>query len=318
MCKHQVAWLLHEHPFGDPAERLMVRMLGTRLGFTGGCTMEDISDLTVALLQLRMQPNARAAEQPEARVTEAVAAAASPTEFPSQRAMDNHAERVRAEMERQLALLNGLAPERRRVFMQTHLSSVLQCTRLMETTAGKPFEDYSDISASHVSFKRHRNPLEATAAKRKHASNTTPAAQADFPVQQQDNAMHISKGFANKRTARQAAAHVQQCLDSRTRTIDGLSERQQAPAVAPPTVAQPSAQPLQARLVQSQPCTATRPPLQPDMQMQPPQVQPQSAFDPLALLSQYRPWRDMRRAEAAPATGNAVNLASCLQHPRRE
>jgi hypothetical protein len=49
MCKHQIAWLLAEFPYGDQAERLIVSMPGTRLGFVEGCSMEDISDLTTEL-----------------------------------------------------------------------------------------------------------------------------------------------------------------------------------------------------------------------------------------------------------------------------
>jgi hypothetical protein len=53
-CKHHVAWLLSQAPDSNKEEamRLIVCMLGTRLGFSGGCSMEDIKDLFDALLAL--------------------------------------------------------------------------------------------------------------------------------------------------------------------------------------------------------------------------------------------------------------------------
>jgi hypothetical protein len=51
ICKHQVAWLVALAPLVHRAdvECLSVLMLGTRLGFTGGASMEDNSSLTHAL-----------------------------------------------------------------------------------------------------------------------------------------------------------------------------------------------------------------------------------------------------------------------------
>jgi hypothetical protein len=53
-CKHQVAWLLSLAPAEGKAEaeHLVLSRLGTLLGFEGGCTMESISDLSVALKNL--------------------------------------------------------------------------------------------------------------------------------------------------------------------------------------------------------------------------------------------------------------------------
>jgi hypothetical protein len=54
-CKHQVALLLSLAPADrkTDAERLVLSRLGTLLGFAGGCTMESIADLSVALKSLR-------------------------------------------------------------------------------------------------------------------------------------------------------------------------------------------------------------------------------------------------------------------------
>jgi hypothetical protein len=48
-CAHQVAWLLSEFPFGHPTHRVILRMLVTRFGFDGGCSMESITAVTSAL-----------------------------------------------------------------------------------------------------------------------------------------------------------------------------------------------------------------------------------------------------------------------------
>lgn len=280
MCKHQVAWLLHEYASGDDAARLIIRMLGTRLGFAGGCTMEDISDLTIALLQLCMQPNATAAVQPDSTAQASEAAEASTaTEYPGQRAMDNLGCRVRAEVEKQLALLHHVAPERRRVFMQAHVSGIMQLTRLLESAAGKPFEEYGNLSATNVSFKRHRHPLECNTVKRTPAPDKSTEAQADFPAQQPDNAKHISKGFANNRTARQAAAHVQQCLDLQRFPASGMCQGLQASAVAQPAVTQ-----RRTPSVQSQP----PPPLEPTIQQPPPEENVPSVHELGAYVRQQR------------------------------
>jgi hypothetical protein len=53
-CKHQVAWLLSLAPAERQAdaERLVLPFLGTLLGFSGACSVESISDRSVALKNL--------------------------------------------------------------------------------------------------------------------------------------------------------------------------------------------------------------------------------------------------------------------------
>jgi hypothetical protein len=53
-CKHHIAWLLAQAPDNRQPEavRMVVQMLGTRLGFAGGCAMEDTSNLFHALQDL--------------------------------------------------------------------------------------------------------------------------------------------------------------------------------------------------------------------------------------------------------------------------
>jgi hypothetical protein len=46
---HQVAWLLSEFPFGDPTHRVILRILGMRFNFDGGCSMESITAVISAL-----------------------------------------------------------------------------------------------------------------------------------------------------------------------------------------------------------------------------------------------------------------------------
>jgi hypothetical protein len=122
--------------------------------------------------------------------------------------------------------------------MQAHLSGIMKLMRLLESAAGKPFEEYGNLSDSNVSFKRHRHPLERNTVKRTTAPDKSTEAQVDVPAQQPDNAKHISKGFANNRTARQAAAHVQQCLVSQIFPASGMCQGLQASAVAQPAVTQ--------------------------------------------------------------------------------
>jgi hypothetical protein len=66
---------------------------------------------------------------------------------------------------KQLPLLHQIAQERRRVFIQAHLSGNVQLTRLMKSAAGEPFEEYGNLYASNVSFKLHRHPLDHNAVK---------------------------------------------------------------------------------------------------------------------------------------------------------
>lgn len=49
ICHHQVAYLMQQSCDQAAAEKLLYKMLGVRFGFLGGCTEEDISDLTEAL-----------------------------------------------------------------------------------------------------------------------------------------------------------------------------------------------------------------------------------------------------------------------------
>jgi uncharacterized Zn finger protein len=57
-CKHHIAWLLAQAPddWQPKAIRVVVKMLGTRLGFVCGCTMEDSSNLFHALQALHCRP----------------------------------------------------------------------------------------------------------------------------------------------------------------------------------------------------------------------------------------------------------------------
>jgi hypothetical protein len=77
-CKHQVAWLLSLAPAErkTDAERLVLSRLGTLLGFASGCSMESISELSVALKNLL--PVA-----PDLSVSDPVAAAAPPSPEPA-------------------------------------------------------------------------------------------------------------------------------------------------------------------------------------------------------------------------------------------
>jgi hypothetical protein len=61
-CKHQVAWLLALAPpeGQDKAERLVLHGLGTLLCFAGGCSMEDITDLSDGLKKLSVDDQAGA------------------------------------------------------------------------------------------------------------------------------------------------------------------------------------------------------------------------------------------------------------------
>jgi hypothetical protein len=54
-CKRLMAWLLAQYPYGDSAERSSVKMLGARLEFVVGCSMDDIQDLAVELSSLQLQ-----------------------------------------------------------------------------------------------------------------------------------------------------------------------------------------------------------------------------------------------------------------------
>lgn len=61
---HQVAWLLSQYPYGLSAEKLIVSKLGTKMGYQGGCALDNIECLIDALDSLHMKISEQHSVQP--------------------------------------------------------------------------------------------------------------------------------------------------------------------------------------------------------------------------------------------------------------
>jgi hypothetical protein len=86
-CHHQIAWLLTEYPYGMQTEKLISVMLGQKLGYGGGCSLDDISPLTDALNLLELHSEGASSAPPSniAAPPEHLDSDAKPDDVPVQR-----------------------------------------------------------------------------------------------------------------------------------------------------------------------------------------------------------------------------------------
>jgi hypothetical protein len=309
VCSHQVAWLLDRHPYGDSAERLIVKMLGTRLGFVGGCSMEDIEDLSWELSMLRLKvmcPSPTAAradangegdgtpavEEPagltqDENVQSQSAPAPRPTP-PGERAHQNFLGRMESLLHQQLAGVREAPPERQRdlmVRLETAQLSLLQDIQ----AAAKPRERPQPCGTFCVTgdghFLRRRSCVEGPRKGHKGAAN--PAAKwprQDFVnTRVRDSSSCISKALREGRGAMQDAKHVQNCMN----TSHATSARKAGGG---------------RQLQQLQPQLLQRPHQQQTANMAP-RVMPQQ---PLNLLQDFLMRQDSRRLKATASAGVVV------------
>jgi hypothetical protein len=241
VCKHQIAWLLAEFPFGDRAERLIVSMLGTRLGFAGGCGMENISDLTAELRLLQIADmqcthaapcsGTNASELQGAEGAEGVDADAAfnqendgggaETWVPGAQAYDNHRCRMERIVLQQLDAIKSADPLRQKDLMIQQESAQISLLHVLEAAGMHPADTHPTENFSITgdgTYLRKRSCLEVG---RKASSNLANNQQNSLKRPRQEFANTqirkdkdcISKAFRGGRGAKQAATHVQTFLN---------------------------------------------------------------------------------------------------------
>jgi hypothetical protein len=321
VCKHQVAWLLAQYPYGDCAERLIVKMLGTRLGFVGGCTMEDIQDLTMELCRLQLQqPHTAACVPSNCLINENQDGAAAmhlekenraqgsnlPAQaVPGQQALANHRRRIEAIVQQQLEAVLRADPLRQKDIMIQQESAQRSLLQVMQAAAQRP-EEAQPVSnfkeTGDGRFSRKRSCLEGH-RNSKHSDQQQPAQrrprQEFVSTRVRDDSACISKAFGSGRGAKEAARHVAACL----RTSHSTTAIQRPPVQSEPPPGRPPRQQHQ-QAVQALPLHPSSYP--PPQQQQRQYQQPQSIFappvmpeSPLKLLYSYVLNQDRQRLEAA-------------------
>jgi hypothetical protein len=301
-CKHQVAWLLSLAPADrkTDAERLVLSCLGTLLGFAGGCTMESIADLSVALKSLRpMAPDLPVREpQPAA----AAAAAAECNEgsdgapgsddrgcqprLLGPLALNNHRWELHRLLEECLGALDKADPSMQHsLALQQKALPVRDVSVSVASTAHELRENFA--TAADITYKRHKSALEHQCQSKR----TRTAKHSDqAPLQKKianvrrDESLLVSKAFRGGRSAKQAAEHIQQCMNTACQKAGAQQHQQQ------PQDHQPLSQLLQHRPLEQLAPTASH-------------VMPQQRLD---LLQEYLMLQDRRRLEAAAASGGVV------------
>jgi hypothetical protein len=241
-CVHQVAWLLSEFPFGDPTHRVILRLLGTRFGFDGGCSMESIKAVTSALQTLAAErwahPTTSAPANhtsqrqgdpslaAEAGTGNAIGCGSSGRNsggsaeleapvVPGPRAIDNHVQRMRQALERQIACLRSADPNLHANMMTQQESGLLHLEDAMVRAAGATFSRRSNFQMSGDGcFARKKGVLERSMAKKRKQPVPSPPQPQNFAQSRRDDSQHMSKALANGRGVQQAIEHVAAALDT--------------------------------------------------------------------------------------------------------
>jgi hypothetical protein len=229
-CKHQVAWLLALAPpeCQDEAERLVLRGLGTLLGFAGRCSMENIGNLSDALKELStcdqagaplLEPNVplhAVQNSSEAENTLGTAHAIVAPRLLGPVALQNHRRELRTLLEESLSALeradpgiqHTLALQQKGFFVRARDVSLIAAS-----TAQELKENFA--SAAEITYKRHKSALEQPrVVKRKARADATDTdegcKQQDFAGKpRQSDSFQISKPLKG-RSAKQASKRMQQ------------------------------------------------------------------------------------------------------------
>jgi hypothetical protein len=260
VCKHQVAWLLAQYPYGDCAERLIVKMLGTRPGFVGGCTMQNIQDLTMDLWRLQLQQPPTAAYVPSnCPINENHDGAAGmhlekgnkaqggnlPAQaVPGHQALANHRRKIEAIVQQQLEAVLRADPLRQKDIMIQQESAQRSLLQVMQEAAQRPEEAQPVSSFKETSdgrFCRKRSCLEGH-PNSKHSDQQQPAQrrprQEFVSTMVRDDSACISKAFKSGCGATKAARHVAACL----RTSHSTTAIQRPPVQSEPPPGRPPQQ----------------------------------------------------------------------------
>jgi hypothetical protein len=191
ICEHQVAWLLKEYSHGAKAEKLMAKMLGSRFGYNGGCSLLDITGLIDALNELEIAEadgrNHLSASSKVAALSEYPAAdsepptpRANPTSVPGPIAVNNHKDKLLGMFQSMCSLLDTTPAVNLAGIMQTQVEQMSVLVKLSQQAAG------AEPLASAVQFqkkgnnnmRRHKSFLERTSVSRKKTNASTSAGSA--------------------------------------------------------------------------------------------------------------------------------------------
>jgi hypothetical protein len=180
ICAHQVAWLLTEYPHGAKAEKLMANMLGTRFGYSGGCSLLDITGLIDALNELEIAEadgrNHLSAPSKVAALSEYPAADPAPPtpranqpSVPGSRAVNNHKEELLRMFQSMCSLLDTTPAENLASIMQTQVEQMSVLVSLSEqaASAGPLASAVQFQKKGDNNMRRHKSFLERTSVPRK-------------------------------------------------------------------------------------------------------------------------------------------------------
>jgi hypothetical protein len=218
LCKHQAAWLATLAPRECQADamRLIVQMAGTLLGFMQGCSMEDVSNLSEALME--MLPLGQTPEDIDAAATNrgemaaisdsaCIAGAGAPVDEmnvaqprsrPEQRnapvgmgavALHNHEAEMQLMLDEALQALCRADPGNQRALATQQKSALVRQLNVSEVAASKVHVHHANFATSEqVSFKWSVLGKQLLARRRV----TTTQGQKDFVPEQRDDSHQIS------------------------------------------------------------------------------------------------------------------------------
>jgi hypothetical protein len=205
-------------------------MLGTRLGYYGGCSIEDVGDLTEALSVISLQKDHRevAAPPTEHIVTtlqvqpdtaacpsadKAHMQSCSKQQPPGELARANHKKRVLGLLLQAINALDGVPPEVQGDVMNTQVKVLRGMVHSTEQAVH--VKQFANFQKGDVSFVRKKDAIERHHAQqdRKNVSGACYLQQLNFQRVQKDDVGKVSKALTGGRSFNQAASHVQTCLD---------------------------------------------------------------------------------------------------------
>jgi hypothetical protein len=266
--------------------------------------MESIADLSVALKSLRpmapdlpvreAQPAAAAAAAAAAECNEGSDGAPGSDDRGCQPrllgplALNNHRWELHRLLEECLGALDKADPSMQHSLALQQKALLVRARDVsvsVASTAHKLRENFA--SAADITYKRHKSALEhqCRSERTRTAKHSDQAPlQKFFANVRRDESLLVSKAFRGGRSAKQAAEHIQQCMNTACQKAGAQQQQQQ------PQDHQPLSQLLQYRPLEQLAPTASH-------------VMPQQRLD---LLQEYLMLQDRRRLEAAAASGGVV------------
>jgi hypothetical protein len=173
MCTHQVAWLLMEYPYGTAAEKLMAKMLGSSFGYSGGCSLLDISALIDGFNELEWRDvternDCRLPSRAEDRRT-TPNVPPPPTDPSTQKvlgpghtAVQNRLDRLRGMVESMRSQLDSTPAHNCAAIMRTQSEQMCALVRLAQKPAGEdPIASAANFQKKgDTNMRRHKSYLE--------------------------------------------------------------------------------------------------------------------------------------------------------------